>query len=149
MRRLLIITTAYAAAALIPVSATLGGPPVTSPLTPPPPSFEACSTVGGGTICQGTVSESYGPVDTGLVCGNGPSAFDIFDSATHHELARRVYDASGNLVRRVRYDRFAGQLSNQSTGAIVAYTQAQTTTDVLSVPGDLGSATETLTGEFI
>ena len=78
------------------------------------------------------------------------SAFDIFDSATESELARRFYDENGNLVRRVRHDSFAsGQLSNPLTGAALDYTQTQKWTDILAVPGDLGSATVTLTGEFV
>jgi len=149
MRPLLIASGICATGALILVSAGVAGQPVTQPLNPPPPSFETCKALGNGTICQGTIAESYGPVDTSLACGSGSSVFDIFYSARHNELARRTYDANGNLLRRVRYDRYAGQLSNQLSGKTVPYTQTQTTTDDLGVPGDFGWATETLVGEMI
>lgn len=151
MRSLLIITGVGTLVALVLVFAPAGvaGQPVTQTLIPPPPPFETCKTVGTGTICQGTVDESYGPVDTGLVCGSGAGAFGIADSADHHELARRQYDSDGMLRERVRYDRFDAQLSNASSNAALPYTQMQITTDELSVPGDFGSATTAVTGEII
>jgi hypothetical protein len=139
-----------ATGALTLASAGLAGQPVTQTLNPQPPAWQTCKAVGEGTICEGTVSFSYGPVDTGLGCGSGASAFDIFDSANESELARRFYDENGNLVRRVRHDRFtSGQLSNPLTGATLEYTQTQGWTDILAVPGDFGSATVTLSGEFV
>jgi hypothetical protein len=135
--------------ALMLAPASLGSQPVTQTLNPPPPSFETCKTVGGGTICQGMVDSSYGPFDTGLICGSGPSAFGIADSATQQELARRNYDSDGNLVKRYRNDRLQGQLGNEASGTAVPYTQTWIQTDVLAVPGDLGSATATWTGEFV
>lgn len=145
----LLIASTCAFAALVLAPAGFGDLSVAATLTPPPPPFETCKTVGGGTICQGTVDESYGPVDTGLVCGSGAGAFGIADSADHHELARRQYDSDGRLRERIRYDRFEGQLSNVTTGAALPYTQMQITTDELSAPGDFGSATTTVTGEII
>jgi hypothetical protein len=149
MRVFLSIVSACVFAALLFASTGLGDPPVAATLTPPPPPFETCKTVGGGTICQGTVDESYGPVDTGLVCDSGGGAFGISDSADHHELARRQYDSNGRLRERIRYDRFGGRLSNATTGATLPYTQMQVTTDELGVPGDFGSARTTVTGEII
>ena len=126
----------------------VAGQPVTQTLTPPPPSYETCTTVGNGFICDGARTPSYGPVDTGLVCGSGASAFDIFDQATLNQHAIRYYDQNGNLTRRVLHEEYAtGQFSNPLTGAAVPYTQHDTVTDVLAVPGDLASATETVTGE--
>jgi hypothetical protein len=136
-------------AALMLVPASLAGQPVTQTLNPPPPPFETCKTVGNGTICQGTIDSSYGPFDTGLVCGSGADAFGIADSATQQELARRDYDADGNLVKRYINDRLQGQLSNEVSGATVPYTQTRIQTDVLAVPGDRSSATTTLTGELV
>jgi len=149
MRPFLIIASTCAAGALILASASLAGQPVTQTLNPPPPPFENCKALGDGTICQGTIASSYGPIDTGLACGSGPGAFDIFDGASQNEVAMRVYDADGNLVRRELHDRYAGQLSNQLTGTTLPYTQTQTTTDILASPGDRSSATETLTGEMV
>lgn len=128
--------------------AAAAGQPVTQALTPPPPSFETCKTVGNGFICEGARTLSYGPVDTGIACGSGAGAFDIFDQATYNQHAIRYYDQNGNLTRRVIHEDYtSGEFSNPLTGAAARYTQHDTTTDILAVPGDLGSATETTTGE--
>jgi hypothetical protein len=149
VRVFLILSSVCAAAAGILASAALAGQPVTQTLNPPPPSFETCKAVGDGTICEGTVSdESYGPVDTGFVCGSGASAFDIFDGGVHNEVATRTYDANGDLVSRIRHDRTIGHLST-ATGASLPYTQSQQSTDALSIPGDFGSSTLTITGEMV
>jgi hypothetical protein len=123
------------------------GQPVTQPLTPPPPSFETCKTVGNGFICDGARTLSYGPDDTGIACGSGAGTFDIFDQGTHNQHAIRFYNAAGDLTKRVIYDQYFSQFTNPLTGAAVPYTQHNTTTDVLAVPGDFTSATETTTGQ--
>ena len=124
--------------------AAAAGQPVTQTLTPPPPSYYTCKTVGNGVICEGALSESYGPDDTGIVCGSG--AFDIFDGGTHNKHAIRFYNAAGDLTRLTRYDQNFSQFTNLLTGAAVPYTQHNTTTDIFTVPGD-PSATETARGE--
>jgi hypothetical protein len=119
-------------------------------LNPPPSPDYTCKTVGNGTICQADSPISYGPEDTGIVCGSGKSAFDIFDSATGDQHKIRTYDQNGNLTRRVIHETYSsGQFSNPLTGAVVPYTQHDTITDVLAVPGDFSSATETNVGENI
>jgi hypothetical protein len=119
-------------------------------LNPPPPPEYTCKTVGNGTICQADITFSYGPDDTGIVCGSGPSAFDIFDSATGDQQKTRFCDQNGNLTRRVVHETYSsGQFSNPLTGAVVPYTQHDTITDVLAAPGDLSTATETNVGENI
>ena len=119
-------------------------------LNPPPPPEYTCKAVGNGTICKADITFSYGPDDTGIVCGSGPSAFDIFDSATGDQQKTRTYDQNGNLTRRVVHETYSsGQFSNPQTGAVVPYTQHDTITDVLAVPGDLNTATETNVGENI
>jgi hypothetical protein len=155
MRPFFIVASVCTAGALLVISAAFAGQPVTQTLNPPPPPYETCKAVGNGTICQGTTTFSYGPIDTAdegppLICGSGSGTFDIFDSATGTSLARRIYDANGNLVRRMRYDQVTdGQNSNPLTGAAVPYTSRLTNIDDLAVPGDLGSTTLTTTGEFI
>ena len=145
-----LVSSVCAAGALILASAGLAGQPVTQTLTPPPQPWQTCKGVGEGTICEGTISFSYGPIYSGITCGGGPSAFGILDAAIESELARRFYDENGNLIRRVRHDSFAsGQLSNPLNGATLDYTQNQKWTDILAVPGDFSSATVTLTGAFV
>ena len=155
MRLFLSFTGACAISALSLAVAGHAGRPVTQTLNPPPPPYELCKAVGDGTICQGTTDFSYGPIDTGdegpaLVCGSGSDSFHVFDSAVGNSMARRIYDRNGNLVERYRYDQVTdGQNSNPLTGASVSYTSTLTNIDNLAIPGDLGSATEHTTGEFI
>lgn len=146
MRVFLIGGALCALAASVAASAALAGQPVAQTLTPPPPSFETCKAVGNGTICEGMVSkETYGPYDTGIACGT----FDVFDSGVQNEVAKRTYDADGNLVSRVRHDRSDGALSRLGSSAALPYTQTQGWTDALAVPGDFGSSTLTVVGSFI
>jgi hypothetical protein len=136
--------------ALALAPAGLGGQPVTQTLTPPPQPWLTCKAVGGGTICQGTLTESYGPENTGIVCGSGPGAFNIFDGGTRDVRKTRFYNEDGLLTRIVTHDRFPGsQWSNPLTGAVVPYTQSNIITLDFAVPGDLGSVTETTVGENI
>jgi hypothetical protein len=115
----------------------------------PPPGF-SCNTVGSGTICKYSNTESYGPVDTGIVCGSGASAFDIFDQATFNEYGKVWFDQNGNLTRLTDDDNYSfGEWSNPVTGDVVSYTQHNEETFVLAVPGDFTSATDTITGENI
>ena len=142
-----IIAGGLAAFTLASAAPAAAGQPVTQPLTPPPPSFETCKTVGNGFICEGARTLSYGPDDTGIACGSGAGAFDIFDQGTHNQHAIRFYNTDGNLTKRVIYDQYFSQFTNPLTGAAVPYTQHNTITDVLAVPGDFTSATETFTGQ--
>ena len=141
-----ILAVGLAAFTLASAGPAAAGQPVTQTLTPPPPSFETCKTVGNGVICEGALSESYGPDDTGIVCGSGAGAFDIFDQGTHNKHAIRFYNTAGDLTRLTRYDQNFSQFTNLLTGAAVPYTQHNTTTDIFAVPGD-PSATETTRGE--
>ena len=144
--RLILALATVCGAALAAASGGLAGQPVTQTLNPPPPPWQTCMAVGDGTICEGTNIESDGPYDTGIVCGSGASAFDIFDTSTDDYSVWKKFDTDGNLVRRVFHDHYTfGQFSNPLNGAVVPYTQTDTRIDVLAVPGDLGSATETTT----
>lgn len=127
----------------------IAGQPATQQLNPAPPSFEICKAAGTQTICQGSRTlPPYGPEDTGVACGSGPTAFDVFDSGVESQVAARYYDADGNLTRRVIHDTYDSAWGNLLTGASIPYNQKQNITDVLAVPGDFGSATETVTGEI-
>jgi hypothetical protein len=136
-------------------AAAFSGPPAfgessdTEALTPPPPSFYTCKPVGAGTLCKGTISESFGPEETGLICGSGGDAFTVFDYGEFTEHAARWYDRDGNLTRRVRHDHIEAFSTNPLTGATVPYRQRETHTTVLATPGDLGTATTTHTGVLI
>ena len=63
------------------------------------------------------------------------------------EHAARWYDEDGNLTRRMIKDTWLGsEWTNPLTGMPVPYRQSNVVTDVLAIPGDLGSARETTTG---
>jgi len=114
------------------------------------PEKFSCHTVGGGTICQYSHVEAYGPLDTGLVCGSGAGAFDIFDQAVLNESGTVWFDENDNLTKVTDKDVYSfGQWSNPVTGTTVSYTQHNEETFVLAVPGDFTSATDTITGENI
>jgi hypothetical protein len=145
--RALLVSAMIAGLAFVP--AAFAGQPVTQTLTPPPPSFYTCIAVGSGTICHGTISESSGPEETGLVCGSGADAFNAWQTSSLVERAARYYNRDGNLTKRVLRDDSAGEFINPVTGATVPWTQYEIHTSVLAVPGDLGSRTVTIVGEFV
>jgi hypothetical protein len=126
-------------------------PPTPQELNPPPPDFLTCKSLGAGTICSGSrelvkVSEPQPE----LVCGSGAEAFLIHDNAVLHQRATRWYNADGDLTKRVLHERWKPAFwSNPLTGKTVPYTQNGKITTELAVPGDFGSATETIVGENI
>jgi hypothetical protein len=126
-------------------------PPAPQELNPPPPDFLTCKPLGAGTICTGSAQEvKVAEPQPELVCGSGAEAFLIHDNAVLHQRATRWYDADGNLTRRVLHERWKPAFwSNPLTGKTVPYTQTNKITTVLAVPGDFGSATETIVGENI
>jgi hypothetical protein len=132
---------------LLPAVSVSAGHPITQPLNPPPSSFYTCMTVGNGTICDGTAAGPYSQ-DADFACGSSSNAVELHDSGFFREHAIRYYDQDGNLTRRVIYTTFTfGEWSNPLTGAAVSYSQHNSLVDVLAVPGDFASATETQTGE--
>ena len=135
-----------AIATLVLAPAGIAGQPVTQPLNPEPSSLYTCKTVGNGFICEGSQAEPYGPQDSGIVCGSGAGTFDPIAQGVETVQAVRYYDASGDLVKRVIHEDEIGALSNPLTGTSAPYTVHVTNTDVLAVPGDFGSVTETTTG---
>src|SRR5215469_4025046 len=82
-------------------------------LTPPPPSYVTCKTVGNGFICEGTLSFTYAAGDTGIGCGSGAGAFDIFDGpGTVNDRSILYYNADGNLTKGVDYVEARSAYSN-------------------------------------
>ena len=132
---------------LVPMSVAASPP---STLNQGRPESFTCQSVGGGTICQYSHGETYGPLDTGLVCGSGADAFDIFDQAVLTESGTVWFDRNGDLTKATDRDVYSfGQWSNPNTGATVSYTQTGVETDMLAVPGDFTSATVTITGQNV
>ena len=64
--------------------------------------------------------------------------------------ATRYYNAENKLTRRLNHEQWApAWWSNPLAGNTMTYTQSDTVTTVLAVPGDFASATETVVGESI
>ena len=126
--------------------AALAAPAHAVALNPPPPDFYSCLPGGGGTVCHGKTSGGY----QGEARGTCPQGFDILEDGFIEETAKRVYDRNGDLVRRVRHDRWDRRaenvLYNSVTGTSVPYITAITSTDVFATPGDFDSVTTTVTG---
>jgi hypothetical protein len=137
--------------ALVLAPGAFAAPPAAEELNPVPPDFYSCTAVGAGTICSGArVMVKESELQPELVCGSGADAFNIYDQGVIHQRAMRWYDANGDLTRRVIRERWTSAFwSNPLTGKIVPYTQTGKITDVLAVPGDLDSATETTVGENV
>jgi hypothetical protein len=89
--------------------------------------------------------------DTGIVCGSGADAFDIFDEGSINNQSRTEWrDANGNLTYRQDHDVFSGgQWINPTTGATVPYTEHSVEINRFQVPGDTSTATTTFYGENI
>jgi hypothetical protein len=137
------------AASVLLVSAIAAPTASAGTLNPPPPDFERCHASGKQTICEGNRVEPGHVEGTGIVCFEGtPDAFELTDvSGGVSQHAARWYDADGNLLRRLVSDLWLGtSWINPNTGEGVRYHQSQTVIDVLAVPGDLGTTTETTTG---
>jgi hypothetical protein len=143
---LIVVACVGALSMALPASAAR---PVQQALNPPPPAFETCIPTGSGTLCSGTRSLSQ-LEDTGIVCGKGTAAFGIVMSDTLNQLASRTCNRGGEMTRRYIHDVYSdGALIDPVTGASVGFTLHDTITDVLVVPADFGTATETVTGEGI
>ena len=146
---LAVVTCAMGALVLAP--GALAAPPAPQDLNPPPPDYLTCKALGAGTICSGRFEEIKEAEPQGeLVCDTGGGSFLIHDNAHLFARATRWYNADGNLTRRVIHESWKSAFwSNPDSGKIVPYSQTDKITDVLAVPGDFASATETLVGSNI
>src|SRR4051794_13823537 len=133
-----------AAAAAAVAGALAFAPAALADLNPPPPDFYTCNANGGGTICRAQLVNVESPTPVDPFC----DGFDIVDQGVEYRDLTRRYDANGDWLERVSRDRWVNSYwSNPANGNTVPYTQRGVTTDVLGVPGDPGTITETQVGE--
>jgi hypothetical protein len=124
----------------------LAGQPPRSDLNPPPPDIYTCQATGTQTICRASERLHEDPVVTDVDC----PGFPIVDQGDVRTEFTRRYDSDGNFVERVRHETWTNAFwSNPLNGNTIPYTQRGITTDRATVPGDLDSIRETLTGENI
>lgn len=114
---------------------------------PPPPAFNpVCEKSGFGTLCTVNFSDPPFAGDSGLGCGSGANAFEVFQFSTRSVQGKRYYDQNGNLLRRHFREYLAGTFSNQLSNKAVTFSGSITHDHVLAVPGDINTGTEILTG---
>jgi len=121
-----------------------------STLNPPlPPQVNpVCERVGGGTICTITFSDPPFAGASGIVCGSGANTFEAFQFQTRSVRGRRYYDQNGNLTRRHFQEVLDGTFTNPLTHVAVSFSGRDTHLHDLSIPGDVSSGTEIITGSF-
>jgi hypothetical protein len=148
-----LISTLAAAAfgVLVMAPGASAAPPSRQVLNPPPPDFYDCRPLGGGTVCTASVhEEKVLEEQPELVCGTGADTFVIHDNGVVDSSFTRRYNADGDLTSRVSLEKWSETFwSNPLSGKTVPYTQTNKITTVLAVPGDFGSAIETIVGSNV
>jgi hypothetical protein len=116
---------------------------------PPPPEFNpVCMAVGNGTHCTVQFSDPPFAGGSGVTCSTGANAYEVFQFQNRSVQGTRDYDSNGNLTRRHFHEVVTGTLSNPLTHTAVSFTGRGNTLHDLSVPGDILSGTQVLTGSF-
>ena len=114
-------------------------------LNPPVPAeFHAtCSQVGNHISCSLAFSDpDVLGEPSGIVCDGTELVF----TQTRSVVGTRSYDASGDLLQRHFRESLGGTLTNPDTGKVALWAQHDTVINNLSIPGDLGSGTEQISG---
>ena len=135
----LVLTVALA----VPASARTPVDPST--LNPPPPaSFNAvCFRDGSHITCTLAFSDpDIVNEPSGIVCGGT----ELLVSQSRAVVGKRFYDADGNLLQRHFRESLSGTFRNPDTGRVALWTQHDTVIHNLSVPGDVASGTEHVSG---
>jgi hypothetical protein len=83
-----------------------------------------------------------------VICGSGASACEVFQFQNRSVIGHRYYDENGNLTRRLFHEVDTGTLTNPIDQVAVFFSVRGTTLHDLSIPGDLTSGTQILTGSF-
>jgi hypothetical protein len=147
----LVLFVVLALIGMLMPQAVFAGPPV-DPATlnpPPPPQFNpVCERVGSGTICTVQFSDPPFAGGSGITCGTGTNAYEVFQFQNRSVQGHRYYDQNGNLTRRHFHEVDTGTYTNPNTHTAVSFSGRITTLHDLSIPGDITSGTQVLTGSF-
>src|SRR5439155_3274133 len=126
-----------------------GQPVDPSTLNPPPnPLTTVCEKDGNQTICTLQFSDPPFAGGSGVICGTGPTAYEVFQFQNRSVIGKRYYDQNGNLTRRHFREIFTGTFSNPLTHAAVSFDGKDTVLHDLTIPGDVSTGTETVAGSF-
>src|SRR5215212_3624938 len=156
MKRLgLIASAALAAAALFGVAGPAAAAPTSagagkvsvdpSTLNPPVPAeFNAnCFRVGNHISCSlGFSDPDVIDEPSGIVC----DGTELLVTQSRSVVGTRLYDAAGNLLQRHFRESLDGTFTNPDTGLVALWTQHDTVIQNLSIPGDIESGTEHVSG---
>jgi hypothetical protein len=104
--------------------------------------------VGNGTICTVQFSDPPFAGGSGVICGTGANTYEVFQFQNRSVQGKRYYDQNGNLTRRHFHEVDTGTLTNPLTHIAVSFSGRGTTLHDLSIPGDITSGTQILTGSF-
>jgi len=116
---------------------------------PPPPQFNpVCKSVGNRTMCTVQFSDPPFAGGSGVICGSGAGAYEVFQFQNRSVQGKREYDQNGNLTRRLFHEVDTGTLTNPVTHTAVSFSGRGTTRHDLAIPGDITSGTQVLTGSF-
>src|SRR5213080_4117630 len=126
-----------------------GQPVDPSTLNPPPnPLTTVCEKDGNQTICTLQFSDPPFAGGSGVICGTGPTAYEVFQFQNRSVIGKRYYDQNGNLTRRHFREILSGTFSNPQNNAAVSFSGQDTHLHYLATPGDVSSGTDIVTGSF-
>src|SRR5437773_4351762 len=126
-----------------------GQPVDPSTLNPPPnPLTTVCEKDGNQTICTLEFSDPPFAGASGVICGTGPTAYEVFQFQNRSVIGKRYYDQNGNLTRRHFREIVSGTFSNPLTHAAVSFDGKDTHLHDLTIPGDVSTGTDVVTGSF-
>ena len=114
---------------------------------PPPPEYNpVCHAVGSGVICDINWSAPEPAYGSGLICGTGAESFEVIGVDVKSVSGHRYYDQDLNLTERHFREEYVGRLTNPLTGAYLDFIQADTVMHNLTVPGDVATGNEHVSG---
>ena len=126
-----------------------GQPVDPSTLIPPPnPLTTVCEKDGNQTICTVQFSDPPFAGGSGVICGTGPTAYEVFQFQNRSVIGKRYYDQNGNLTRRHFRETLSGTFSNPLTHTAVSFDGKDTRLHDLTIPGDSSTGTVMVTGSF-
>jgi hypothetical protein len=118
-----------------------------STLNPPPPDYfnAQCSRTGEHILCTLAFSDPD-VVDepSGLPCDGTELHMSVHRSVT----GKRTYSAAGDLLQRHFIETLSGTFTNPESGKIAFWDEHDTILHNLAVPGDLGTGTTHVAGNF-
>src|SRR5947208_7287676 len=126
-----------------------GQPVDPATLNPPPnPLTTVCEKDGNQTICTLQFSDPPFAGGSGVICGTGPTAYEVFQFQNRSVIGKHYYDQNGNLTRRHFREILSGTYGNPVNHVTLSFDGTDTQLHDLVIPGDVISGTIQVTGSF-